>query len=124
MLKNGTPASPATARGKERLAGAGRAHQQDALGDARAERRELLGVLEELDDFSELLLRFIDSRHVVEGDSHLAAGEEARAAFPEAHRLGVPSLAWRMMSTRKTPKSRNGRMLRRSPSHAGEPLLV
>ena len=37
--------------GQQRLAGARRAHQQHALGHAAAEPLELLGVLQELDDF-------------------------------------------------------------------------
>ena len=40
--------------GQQRLAGAWRADEQHAARDARAERVELLGVLQELDDFLEL----------------------------------------------------------------------
>ena len=46
---------------EKRLTGTRRAHEQHALGDARAEGGELLRVLEELDDFGELFLRFIDA---------------------------------------------------------------
>src|SRR3970282_672333 len=53
---------------EQRLAGARRAQQEDAARDARAEGGELLGVLEELDDLLELLLRFVDAGHVGEGD--------------------------------------------------------
>src|SRR5437879_13419379 len=41
--------------GEERLAGAGRADQEDAPRDLPAEPLELLGILQELDDLSELL---------------------------------------------------------------------
>ena len=54
--------------GQQRLAGAGRPVEQDALGDARAERLEFLGVLEELLDLVELLDRLVGARYVAEGD--------------------------------------------------------
>jgi hypothetical protein len=53
---------------QQRLAGSRRAHQEHALRDAPAELLELLRFLEELDDFLELVLRFVDPRHVLEGD--------------------------------------------------------
>ena len=53
---------------EQRLAGARRAVEQDALGNARAESLELLGVLQELLDLVELLDRLVDTRHVAEGD--------------------------------------------------------
>ena len=46
---------------EQRLAGAGRAHEQHALGNAAAELLELLRFLEELDDLLELFLRFVDA---------------------------------------------------------------
>ena len=52
----------------ERLAGSGRAHEQHAARDARAERVELLGVLQELDDLLELRLGLVDARDVRERD--------------------------------------------------------
>ena len=51
--------------GQQRLAGAGRPDQQHAARDARAERVELLRVLQELDDFLELRLGLVDAGHVV-----------------------------------------------------------
>ena len=51
---------------QERLAGAGRAEQQHALGDARAELLELLGVLEELLDLVQLLDGLVGAGHVLE----------------------------------------------------------
>ena len=69
---------------EKRLAGARRPDQQHAARDARAERVELLGVLQELDDFLELGLGLVDAGHVVERDDRLVAQEHARAALAEA----------------------------------------
>ena len=53
---------------QQRLAGAGRPVQQHALGDARPQRLELLGVLEELLDLVELLDRLVRAGDVAERD--------------------------------------------------------
>ena len=52
----------------ERLAGAGRAVEEDALRHARAERLEALRVAQEVDDLLELLLRLVEAGDVVPGD--------------------------------------------------------
>ena len=112
MLKNGTPASPATARDEQRLAGARRPDQQHAARNARAERGELLRVLQELDDFDQLLLGFVDAGDVGEGDRRLVAGEHAGrgSCRSDIAWLFVPC-AWRIMKTkmpiRKSVGSRN-----------------
>ena len=51
---------------EQRLAGAGRPVEQHALGDARAERLELLRVLEELLDLVQLLDRLVRAGDVLE----------------------------------------------------------
>ena len=84
MLKNGTPASPATARAISVLPVPGGPDQQDAARDARAERVELLRVLEELDDLLELRLGLVDAGDVVERDDGLVAEEHPGAALAEA----------------------------------------
>ena len=78
--------------GHQRLAGAGRADQQHALGDACAERGELLRLLEELDDLLQLLLGFLGAGHVGEGHGRLVAGEHPRPALAEGHGLVVGAL--------------------------------
>ena len=75
---------------EQRLAGAGRAHEQHALGNAAAELLELLRFLEELDDLLELFLRFVDAGDVLERHLLLRAGGELRAALAERERL-VPA---------------------------------
>ena len=69
--------------GQQRLAGAGRADEQHAARDARAERVELLRVLEELDDLLELRLGLVHAGDVDEGHDGLVAEEHARAALAE-----------------------------------------
>ena len=83
--KNGTPASPATARASQRLAGARRPDEQDALRDMRAEPSVFLRILEELDDLLELVLGLVDAGDVVERDLGVALGEDARAALADGH---------------------------------------
>ncbi len=78
--------------GHERLAGARRAHQEDAARDARAERVELLGVLEELHDLLELRLGLVDAGHVRERHDGLVAEEHPGPALAEAHGLVVGAL--------------------------------
>ena len=78
--------------GHQRLAGAGRPDEQHAARDARAERVELLRVLQELDDFLELGLGLVDAGHVVERDDGLVAEEHARPALAEAEGLVIGAL--------------------------------
>ena len=92
MLKNGTPASPATARARSVLPVPGGPDEQHAARDARAEGVELLGELEELDDLLELRLGLVDARDVGERHDRLVAEEHPRAALAEAQRLVVRAL--------------------------------
>ena len=59
--------------GEQRLAGAGRPVEQDALGHARAEVAEALGVLEELDHLAQLVLGLVGAGHVVPADGLVLA---------------------------------------------------
>ena len=60
--------------GQQRLAGAGRAVQQHAGGDARAEVAEALGVAQELDDLAQLVLGLVDAGDVLPADRGLHLG--------------------------------------------------
>ena len=71
--------------GEERLTSAGRAVEEDALGDPGAERLELLGVLEELLDLVELLDGLVGSRDVAEGDLGRVDGHALGLRLAEAH---------------------------------------
>ena len=78
--------------GEERLTGARRAEEEDALRDARAERLELLRVLEELLDLLELFDGLVDAGHVLERDLGRVDGHALGAALAEAHHLGAAAL--------------------------------
>src|SRR3990172_3585094 len=58
---------------EQRLARAGRPDEEHAAWDARPERIELLGVLEELHDLLELRLGLVHAGHVGEGHDRLVA---------------------------------------------------
>ena len=72
--------------GKQRLAGAGRADQQDAPWDASANRGKASGVLEEVDDLLHLVLRFVYARDV--GERH---GDRLRINRPRLLERGYPA---------------------------------
>ena len=63
----GHPGFAGAGAGQQGLAGARRAYQQHAVGDARAQRVELLGALEELDDLFQLFLFLVLAGHVGKG---------------------------------------------------------
>ena len=70
---------------QQRLAGAGRPDQEDALGDARAEAAIFLRVLEEADDFRQFLLGLVDPGDVVEGRLGVGLDKDLGLAAPDRH---------------------------------------
>ena len=75
--------------GQQRLARARRAHQQHALGDARAHIGVGLGVFQEIDHFLKLFLFLLGPGHILEGDGVLGGVAHAGAAFAEVHDFAV-----------------------------------
>ena len=71
--------------GQQRLAGSGRAAEQDAARDPAAEPQVLVGVLEEVDDLGELVLGLVDPRHVGERHRLLGGLHPPCARAPEGH---------------------------------------
>ena len=67
-LKKCAPDSFGDRLREQRLAGAGRAVQQDALGDAGAELLEAVRVAQELDDLAQLVLGLVAAGDVVPAD--------------------------------------------------------
>ena len=88
MLKNGTPASPATARASSVLPVPGGPTSSTPLGECAPRERNFSGMLEELHDFGELFLRFVDSRHVVKSYGYLGARKQPCMALTEDHGVG------------------------------------
>ena len=78
--------------GEQGLAGSGRAVQQHALGDARADGLELRGLLEEVLDLLELLDRLVGAGDVVEGDLRALLRDELRLGLAELHDLVAAAL--------------------------------
>src|SRR4029079_5709432 len=77
---------------EQRLAGARRAHQQDALRDAASELLELLRFAEELDNLLQLVLCFVDAGDVLERHLLLRARRQLRLALAERQRLVAAAL--------------------------------
>src|SRR6201747_968663 len=71
--------------GQQRLTGAGRAVQQDALGNPGPQGLELLRVLEEFLDLLQLLHGLVDPGDVAEGDFRRVDGHPLRFRFAEVH---------------------------------------
>ena len=72
--------------GEQRLAGARRADEQHAFGNAAAEFLEFLRVAQELDQLLDFVLRFLDAGDVLEGDLVLVPRQHARLRFAEIER--------------------------------------
>ncbi len=90
--------------GQQRLAGSRRSHQQRPLGQPTAQPGELLGVLQELDDFLQLDLGFIGPGHVGEGHLGRVAGEELGFGLPEGKR---PAAARLELAQQEEPEAEN-----------------
>ena len=75
--------------GQQRLAGAGRAVQQDPLRHVGAERREPLGVAQELDDLGELRLGLVAAGDVIPRRSRCRLGLDLLRLGPR-HQLQRP----------------------------------
>ena len=82
--KNGTAASPATARASKVLPVPGGPSRRTPLGILAPECLVTLGVAEEIDDFHQFGLRLVAAGHVVEGHAGLLLGNQPRAALAEA----------------------------------------
>ena len=77
---------------QQRLARAGRSEEQHALGHARAQALELLGILEELLDLVQFLDGLVGPGHVVERDLGLVEAHAFGARLAEAHHLAPAAL--------------------------------
>ena len=94
--------------GHQRLACAGWAYQQHALGNARAQCGELLRLLEKLDDLLQFLLGLVIAGDVDKGNCRPVAGKHARPALAKAKRLVACALRLAQDKEEKRPSSANG----------------
>ena len=78
--------------GQQGLAGAGRAYQENAPGDAGSKGEEPFRVLEELHHFLELGLRLVGAGHVGEADGGAAGEDHLGLAAAKVHGLVAASL--------------------------------
>ena len=85
------PGLPGHRLGQQGLAGARRAHQQHALGDAGPQVQVLLRGLEEVHDLPQLLLLLVGTGHVGKAHLLLALGAEADLRFAEPPPLVHPA---------------------------------
>ena len=74
------------------LAGARRADQQHALGNAAAQALEFLRIAQEVHDFLQIVLGLVHAGDVFKGDAALALGQQLGARLAEAHRLAAARL--------------------------------
>jgi hypothetical protein len=75
---------------KQRLAGAGRTVEEDALRDPRAEPLEALGIAQEIDDLSELVLRLVETRDLLPGDRAAGARLDHGGLHPRHQLQAAP----------------------------------
>ena len=76
--------------GKEGLAGAGRAHQQQTVGNPGADFPEFFRIAQEIHDFLKLLLLLVRTGHVGEGDLLAVGHPQGRPSLAEViQRIGV-----------------------------------
>ena len=83
--RNGTPASPATARAMRVLPVPGGPDEQHALGDAGADLGEAVGRLEEVDDLLDVLLHALVAGDVGEGRARALGGVRLRLRAADRH---------------------------------------
>ena len=94
---------------EQRLAGAGRPVQQHALRDPRAERLELLRVLEELLDLLQLLDRLVDAATSLKPIFGESGAIRFARDLPKLITLEPPPCIWFIRKIQKPISSRNGR---------------
>ena len=97
--------------GHQRLAGAGRADQQHALGNASAQRGELLRLLKKLDDLLQLHLGLIRAGHVIEDDRGRSPVKTRALLLPNDMAWLLLPWVWRKrMKKRPTIKTSGSRL--------------
>src|SRR6185312_7602522 len=101
--KNGTPASPAT---------------------ARAEAAILLLVFEEIDDFFELGLCLVDARHVVEGDLGVGLDIDLGLAASDRHEAAAEALLIGKAPEHEIPHAKEQQRRQHPGEDGGKPIAL
>ena len=105
--------------GEQGLAGSGRAVQQHALGDARADRLEAGRVLEEVLDLLELLDRLVGAGDIREGHLRALLGDQLRLRLAELH----DAVSAALHAREQEPEDDGDQQEREQDAeHAGEPV--
>ena len=91
--KNGTPASPATARASSVLPVPGGPTSMTPFGQRGAQPAEAGRRLEEVDHLAQLLLRLVDARDVGEADVDVLLHVDLGLAAPDGHEAVLTGLA-------------------------------
>ena len=92
IVKNGTLASPATARAISVLPVPGGPTRSTPRGIRPPSRWIFSGIAQEFDDLLQILLGFIDAGNVLEGDAAMRLGQHLGARLAKAHRLAGAAL--------------------------------
>ena len=92
MVKNGTLASPATARAISVLPVPGGPTSSTPRGMRAAEPLEFSGIAQEFDDLLQVLLGLVDAGDVLEGDAAVRLGQKLCPRLAEAERLAAGAL--------------------------------
>ena len=77
---------------QKRLAGAGRPHHQDSLGNAAAQAGEFLWILEKSDDLFDFVFGFLDTGDVGKGHLFLVLRKQLGLRLAKAHGLAATHL--------------------------------
>ena len=118
-----TFASPAMARPKQRLAGAGRTDQEQAARDAAAEPLEFTGIAEELDGLLQVELGLVDAGHVLEGDAAVRLGQKLGRDLPKPSALPPAPCIWREREIHTPISATSGNHEIRSDTNHGSSFL-
>ncbi len=93
IVKNGTFASPAIALASNVLPVPGRPDHQDAARNPATEFLKLAGIAQEIDEFLDVLFRFVDAGDVRERRLDLIFRKQPRLALAERHRSAAATRA-------------------------------
>ena len=102
--KNGTPASPATARASSVLPVPGGPTSKNAFGHRARQAGHLLRIHEEVDDLFQLALGLVDARNVVECHARLRLDVDFGARAPTLIRPPIPCFS--TIAGRRRPRCR------------------